>query len=299
MSTLPAAAAGVWVLGDRTVNRVGFGAMRLTGNAVFSTGTPSNRDRAVDVLQSAVRHGVNLIDTASFYFSQLRSANELINRALSPYPADLVIATKVGPSRDPSGEWLPGATPEHLRGLVEENLRQLGLDEADLVYLRVSADMDFAGCVEAMVALQSAGLVRNLGLSGVTLQQFEQALTIASVVAVQNRYTIELRNAVDDAVLTACRSRGIAFVPYFSIASLGRHAGRGQEDNTTVAAVAETHGATPAQVRLAWTLQLAENVLVIPGTGNPAHLDENVRAAGLRLGDHEIAALDASVDSEI
>ena len=136
-AAISAAAAGTWRLGDLTVNRMGFGAMRLTGGTVFGNGPPSDRDQAISVLRRAVELGVNHIDTAAFYFSPLRSANELISTALAPYPDDLVIATKVGPGRDPSGEWLPWARPEQLRGQVEENLRQLGRDHLDVVYLRV------------------------------------------------------------------------------------------------------------------------------------------------------------------
>ena len=137
--TVTAAAAGTWQLGDLTVNRLGFGAMRLTGGTVFGRGTPGDRDRSISVLRRAVELGVNHIDTAAFYFSPLRSANELINRALAPYPDDLVIATKVGPGRDPSGAWLPWATPGQLRGQVEQNLRQLGRDHLDVVNLRAYA----------------------------------------------------------------------------------------------------------------------------------------------------------------
>ena len=138
-TAIRAEAAGTWRLGDLTVNRLGFGAMRVTGTGAFSDGVPSDRERAVGVLRRAVALGVNHIDTAAFYFSARRSANELINRALAPYPADLVIATKVGPGRSPSGDWLPPATPAELRGQVEENLRQLGLEQLDLVNLRVQS----------------------------------------------------------------------------------------------------------------------------------------------------------------
>ncbi len=167
---LSAAAAGSWTLGDLTVNRIGFGAMRLPqfGRALETGAVPRDRDRAVGVLRRAVELGVNHIDTAAFYFSALRSANELINRALSPYRDDIVIATKVGPGRDPSGEWLDHAGPGQLRGQVEENLRQLGRDHLDLVNLRVLGTAPVAERFGVLAELREAGLIRHLGLSNVT-----------------------------------------------------------------------------------------------------------------------------------
>ncbi len=164
---ITAAAAGTWKLGDLTVHRLGFGAMRLTGSAAFALGTPSDREVSISVLRRAVELGVNHIDTAAFYFSPLRSANELINRALAPYPDDLVIATKVGPGRDPSGRWLPWAAPEQLRGQVEENLRQLGRDHLDLVNLRAYPTDSIAEHFGALADLRGAGLIRHLGISSV------------------------------------------------------------------------------------------------------------------------------------
>jgi aryl-alcohol dehydrogenase-like predicted oxidoreductase len=205
--------AGTWQLGDLTVNRLGFGAMRLTGSAVFARGMPSNRAQAVAVLRQAVELGVNHIDTAAFYFSPLRSANELINSALAPYPDDLVIVTKVGPGRDPAGEWLPTARPDQLRGQVEENLRHLGRDHMDVVNLRCQADM--ASVMEhfgALAELRDAGLIRHLGVSCVDPQQLAQAQTVAPVVCVQNRYSIDDRSSDD--VLRLCGEQGIAFVPF-------------------------------------------------------------------------------------
>lgn len=162
-----AAAAGTWTLGDLRVNRIGFGAMRLPqrGPAFAPGAIPGDRDQAIAVLRAAVELGVNHIDTAGFYFSSLRSANELINTALAPYPDDLVIATKVGPRRDPSGQWLDQATPAQLRGQVEENLRQLGRDYLDLVNLRLSGLDSIAGHFGALAELRDAGLIRHLGVS--------------------------------------------------------------------------------------------------------------------------------------
>jgi transcriptional regulator with XRE-family HTH domain len=171
----PAAAAGTWKLGDLVVNRLGFGAMRLTGGAAFDLGTPSDRDQSIRVLRRAVELGVNHIDTAAFYFSPLRSANELINTALAPYPDDLVIATKVGPGRDPTGKWLDWARPDQLRGQVEENLRQLGRDHLDLVNLRAYPVDSIAEHFGVLAGLRDAGLIRHLGVSGVRPPHLAQA----------------------------------------------------------------------------------------------------------------------------
>ncbi|KAB8181938.1 aldo/keto reductase [Microbispora catharanthi] len=293
--TISAAAAGTWKLGDLTVNRMGFGAMRLTGSAAFDLGTPSDRERSIAVLRRAVDLGVNHIDTAAFYFSRLRSANELINRALAPYPDDLVIATKVGPGRDPSGEWLPLARPDQLRGQVEENLRQLGRDHLDLVYLRQAGLDSIADHFGALAELREAGLIRHLGISNVRPGHLAQAQAIAPVVSVQNRYGVGATRS--RGLLRTCGEQAIAFVPFFAIAGEGRESGASGTDQDEVRAVARAHGATPAQVRLAWTLRQGPHVLAIPGTGNPDHLTENVAAAALRLTDEETARLDALSDA--
>jgi pyridoxine 4-dehydrogenase len=277
---LPAAAAGTWQLGDLVVNRLGFGAMRLTGSLPFGKGTPGGRARALSVLRRAAELGVNHIDTASFYFSELRSANELIGAALAPYPDSLVIVTKVGPGRDPWGEWY-SARPDQLRGQVEENLRQLGRDHLDVVNLRRMRQESIAEHFGALAGLRDAGLVRHLGVSDVTVSHLEEALAIAPVVCVQNRYSLDDRT--HDPVLRACAERGIAFVPFFAVAGDRRQAGGAGTEKPELLAVARRHGATVPQVRLAWTLHRAPNVLAIPGTGSPAHLEENVAAAAIRL----------------
>ncbi|MER5888999.1 oxidoreductase [Streptomyces sp. NPDC001941] len=283
--------AGTWTLGDRTVRRIGFGAMRLTGSAAFHEGTPRDRAQSLAVLRRAVELGVNHIDTAAFYFSRLRSANELINSALSPYAEDLVIATKVGPTRDASGEWTTAARPDQLRGQVEENLRQLGRDHLDLVNLRVMGQRDVSEHFGALAELRAAGLVRHLGLSSVRPEHLDQARAVAPVVCVQNRYGLDARDG--DGVLSACAALGIAFVPFFSIAGEGRESGAVRAEHPEVLAVARAHGASPAQVRLAWVLRRGPHVLVIPGTGDPAHLADNVAAGALRLTDEEVTLLDA------
>ncbi|MEU9833940.1 aldo/keto reductase [Streptosporangium sp. NPDC048047] len=292
--TVTAAAAGTWKLGDLTVNRVGLGAMRLTGSAAFDLGVPSNRERSITVLRRAVELGVNHIDTAAFYFSSLRSANELINRALAPYPDDLVITTKVWPGRDSSGEWW-WATPRQLRGQVEENLRQLGRDHLDVVNLRVPPHDGVGSIAEhfgALAELRDAGLIRHLGVSNVTPGQLAEAQAIAPVVCVQNPYGLGAPAAKRE-FLRACGAQGVAFVPFFAIAGAGREAGAVGTDDETVLAVARAHDATPAQVRLAWTLQQGPHVLAIPGTGDPGHLAANVAASALRLSAEEMTALSA------
>ncbi|ATW49261.1 aldo/keto reductase [Streptomyces peucetius] len=287
--TIDAAVAGSWRLGDLTVNRIGFGAMRLTEKA---DGSPSDRDRAIAVLRRAVDLGVNHIDTAAFYFSSTRSANELINRALAPYPDDLVITTKVWPGRDPSGEWW-WARPEQLRGQVEENLRQLGRDHLDVVNLRMPRSKENDCLAEhfgALAELRDAGLVRHLGVSQVRPRQLAEAQAIAPVVCVQNPFGVGA-SPEHNAFLDACGEQGVAFVPFFAIAGAGREAGASATDSEEVIAVARAHGVSAAQIRLAWTLQLGPHVLAIPGTGNPDHLAENVAAGALRLSDDEMTLL--------
>ncbi len=288
--TIPAAAAGSWRLGDLVVNRVGFGAMRLTHHA---DGSPRDRDQAISVLRRAVELGVNHIDTAAFYFSSRRSANELINRALAPYPDDLVITTKVGPGRDPSGAWLAEARPDELRGQVEENLRQLGRDHLDVVNLRIQRSAaPIAERFGVLAQLRQAGLIRHLGISAVRPVHLAEAQAVAPVVCVQNYYAVGVRSAGDD-LLRSCGEQGIAFVPYFAIAGAGREAGVGGAEPEELLAVAHAHGVGPAAIRLAWTLHRGPHVLAIPGTGDPDHLAANVAAGAIRLSPDELARLDS------
>ncbi len=293
-ATIPAAAAGTWQLGDLTVNRMGFGAMRLTqrGPAFSGTAAPSDRSQAIAVLRRAVELGVNHIDTAAFYFSALRSANELINSALAPYPDGLVIVTKVGPGRDPWGAWTDAARPDQLRGQVEENLRQLGRDHLDVVNLRRMPLMtSIAEHVGALAELRQAGLIRHLGISGVELADLAEARAIAPVVCVQNSYG--LTNRVSEPVVAACGEHGIAFVPFFALAGAGRRDGPPADEPAELLEIARLHGASVAQIRLAWTLQHGPHILAIPGTGDPLHLAENLAAAAIRLTSDELAVLDA------
>ena len=290
--------AGTWQLGDRTVNRIGLGAMRLCGD--LSGNQPSDRKDSIAVLRRAVELGVNHIDTAAFYFSPTRSANELIGAALQPYPDELVITTKVGPSRSRDGAFEPMARPDELRGQVEENIRQLGLEQLDVVNLRWGNGMDketgpVAEHVGALDELRGAGLIRHLGISNISAEQLTEALSIAPIVCVQNRYGLTERG--DDDVLELCRRHGIAFVPFFAVATSvpGALPTADAPDRTgeaQLAAIAESHRVAPAQLRLAWTLHRGPHVLAIPGTGNPAHVEENIAAGGIRLTDRELATLD-------
>lgn len=287
-----AGSAGTWRLGDLTVRRVGLGAMRLTGSAPFDLGTPSDRERSLAVLRRAADLGVNHIDTAAFYFSALRSANELVNSALAPYPDDLLIATKVGPFRDWSGRWGTAARPEDLRGHVEENLRQLGRDHLDLVYLRRMRQDSIAEHFGALAELRRAGLIRHLGVSEVEPRHLAEARAIAPVVSVQNRFGLGHSTPGTDELLKICGEEGIAFVPFFAIAGDAGAQGATAAHDEELLAVARAHGTTAAAVRLAWTLAQGRHVLAIPGTGDPRHLEENVAAGALRLTRDELARLD-------
>ncbi|NEE14803.1 oxidoreductase [Streptomyces sp. SID7499] len=290
--TITAETAGTWKLGDLPVHRLGFGAMRLTGSAAFHHGTPSDRDRSIAVLRKAIDLGVNHIDTAAFYFSSLRSANELINSALAPYPDDLVVVTKVGPYRAYDGEWGTSARPEDLRGHVEENLRQLGRDHLDVVNLRRMPKWDsVAEHFGALAELREAGLIRHLGISNVTPRHLAEARAIAPVVCVQNRYALDRPDPDGDELLRVCGEQGIAFVPFYAVAGEAAEQGATTAHDENVRAVARAHGASPAQIRIAWTLHQGPHVLAIPGTGNPDHLTENVVAGAIRLSDEELTRL--------
>ena len=280
-----------------TVDRMGLGAMRLPGAGMSydRDATPVDRSGSIAVLRRALELGVNHIDTAAFYFSPSRSANELINTALAPYPEDLLIATKVGPGRHFDGDGF-AARPDQLRGQVEENLRQLGRDHLDLVYLRRMRQESITEHFAALAELREAGMFRHLGVSNASLAHLAEAQQIAPVVAVENRFNLEVR--VHEDVLHACTEQGIAFVPYYALAGEGREAGYEARAGVAsldqaVAEVAERHDATPAQIRLAWTLHLGPNVLAIPGTSSVEHLEENVAAAALELSSEDLALLEA------
>lgn len=282
-------------LGDLTVHRLGFGAMRLPGKEVW--GEPDDPERARRVLRRAVELGINLIDTA-WYYGPLVS-NRLIAEALHPYPKDLVIATKLGGMRLPNKGWGPAARPDELRQGMEEDLRTLKRDHIDIVHFRyVGADVPFLESLDALIAMRGEGKLRHIGLSCVSVQQIEQALARTPIVTVQNMYSAaggveqlakfthsEVAGA--EAVLDLCASRGIAFLPLFPLgAQMGKHG--------PLATIAAKHGATPIQVAIAWLLARSKVMLPIPGTGSPEHLDENWAAQKLRLTSDEMAAIAAA-----
>ncbi len=283
-TTHPAAAAGTWKLGSFEVNRLGFGAMRLMST---SDGGVRDRETSIAVLRRAVELGVNHIDTASFYFAGPRAANELINSALAPYD-NLVLTTKVGPGRDFEGTFYT-ARPEQLRAQVEQNLRELGLDHLDVANYRIGEGLDrgtgsVADGFGALADLREKGLIRELGISNVGPEHLTEALAIAPVVCVQNQYGLTARRE-DDELVRLCADHGVAFVPFFAVAS-------GTGEDARVAEVAKRHDATPAQIRLAWTLHQGPHVLAIPGTGDLAHLEQNVAAAALELTDDDLKTLE-------
>ncbi|WP_441249149.1 oxidoreductase [Kitasatospora sp. McL0602] len=270
--------------GDLTINRLGFGAMRLVMNSFDGPSRPP--EGAVAVLRRTVELGVNHIDTAGFYGRGAVWANDLIRTALTPYRDDLVIATKVGPLRGPDGVPSGQATPDQLRGLVEANLRSLGLDRLDLVYLRVGGmtgpgGESIAERFAVLAELRAEGLIRHLGVSNVDAAQLAEARTIAPVSAVQNRYT-------DDAGLLAeCEEGGTAYVPFFP---LGGGVG-GPPATERLDKVAARLGATAAQVGIASLLAKSPSVLAIPGTGSLDHLEENIAANDLNLSHEDLADL--------
>jgi pyridoxine 4-dehydrogenase len=290
MTQPPAAAAGSFRLGDLTVNRLGFGAMRLSGTGGMGLGTARDPASSRDVVRRAVELGVNHIDTASFYFSERGAANAIIREALSPYLDDLVIATKVGPRRTVADGWGDWARPEDLRADVRRNLTELGLDHLALVSYRSNGRDDVAAAVAALSELREEGLLRHIGVSNVDLDRLGQARAVTEIVSVQNRHAPGYARSDTADVLRACGEAGIAFVPFFTIAGRSRE-DSAQEQYDLVRDIAHAHDASPAQVRIAWTLALGPHVLAIPGTGDPAHLEDNVAAAALRLSDEDLAAL--------
>jgi pyridoxine 4-dehydrogenase len=279
----PAAAAGtVTIGGDLTVNRMGFGAMRITGRGIW--GEPDDREECIRVLRRAVELGVNFIDTADSYGP--RVSEELIAEALHPYPDDLVIATKGGFLRSGPGRWDPDGRPEHLREACEGSLRRLRVDRIDLYQFHIpDRKVPFEDSLGALRDLQGEGKVRHIGLSNVNVHQLDQAAPLVDVVSVQNRYNVTDR--ASEGVLDACQELGLAFLPWRPVAA-GPLAGPG----SPLAEAAQRLGATPGQIALAWLLHRSPVMLVIPGTSKVAHLEENVAAAPIRLDPAEIEAFD-------
>ena len=284
-------AGGSWSLGSLRVSRMGFGAMRLAAGAAFTDGPSRDRAASISVLRRARELGVTHFDTAAFYFSPLRSANEMLNAAFPDHDDDIVIATKVGPGRDVSGDWTDPARPDQLRGQVEENLRQLGRDHLDLVYLRVFGSDSIGDLFGALADLRTEGLIGNLGVSNVSRAQLHEAFDIAPVVSVQNRFGLDQRTPQTLAVLDETTRRGIAFVPFFALAGAAGGRGRAAETNPAVTELARARRVSEAQIRLAWTLHQAPNVLAIPGTGDIRHLEQNVAAADIQFTQDELDAL--------
>ncbi len=282
----PRQTTDTFVLGSRTVNRLGYGAMQLAGPGVF--GPPQDRDAALAVLRAAVASGVNHIDTSDFYGPHV--TNRLIREALHPYPDDLVIVTKIGARRGQDASWIPAFSPDELRQAVHDNLRNLGLDVLDVVNLRAIFDVHgpAEGSIEAQLTalaeLQQQGLVRHIGLSNVTPTQLAEGRRLCEIVCVQNHYNLAYRD--DDAMVDALARDGIAYVPYFPLG------GFSPLQSSILSDVARRLGVTPMKVALAWLLRRAPNILLIPGTSSAAHLRENLSAAELDLPDEALAALD-------
>ncbi|NGN40384.1 aldo/keto reductase family oxidoreductase [Mesorhizobium sp. CGMCC 1.15528] len=279
--------SGTFTLGDRTVKRLGYGAMQLAGPGVF--GPPRDHDAALAVLRAALAAGVNHIDTSDFYGPHV--TNRIIREALHPYADDLVIVTKIGARRGPDGSWLPAFSPEELTQAVHDNLRNLGLEVMDVVNLRIMFDTHgpAEGSIEAplsaLAELQRQGLVRHIGLSNVTPTQIAEGRRIAEIVCVQNQYNLAHR--ADDALIDDLARDGIAYVPFFPLG------GFNPLQSSTLNDVAKRLDATPLQVALAWLLHRAPNILLIPGTSSVGHLQENLAAGGLVLSDDVVAELDA------
>lgn len=273
-------------LGDHTVKRVGYGAMQLAGPGVF--GPPRDHAAALAVLREAVAQGVNHIDTSDFYGPHV--TNRLIREALAPYQDDLVIVTKIGARRGDDASWLPAFSPDELTRAVHDNLRNLGLERLEVVNLRINIDMlgPAEGSIEAPLAtlaeLQHRGLVRHIGLSNVTAAQVAEARRICDIVCVQNHYNLAHRP--DDHLIDDLSRDGIAYVPFFPLG------GFSPLQSATLSEVAESLGATPMQVALAWLLRRSPNILLIPGTSSLAHLRENLAASELILSSDALAVLD-------
>lgn len=284
--------SATFTLGDRTVRRLGYGAMQLAGPGVF--GPPKDCDAALAVLREAVAQGVNHIDTSDFYGPHV--TNQIIREALHPYPDNLTIVTKISARRGPAGEWLPAMSPAELTQAVHDNLRNLGLDVLDVVNLRSMLDVHgpAEGSLEApltaLAELQRKGLVRHIGLSNVTARQVADGRKIAPIVCVQNHYNLAHRR--DDALIDELAKSGTAYVPFFPLG------GFSPLQSSTLSDVAARLKATPMQVALAWLLQRSPNILLIPGTSSVAHLRENLAAADLVLPEAAIGELDAIAGAE-
>jgi aryl-alcohol dehydrogenase-like predicted oxidoreductase len=280
-----AAPAGTFTIGgDLPIHRMGFGAMRITGDGIW--GEPEDPEAARALLRRALELGINLIDTADSYGPEV--SERLIAEALHPYPDDLVVATKGGSVRPGPGQWVLNGKPEHLKLACEDSLRRLRLDTIDLYQLHaVDPSVPVSESIGALKELQDQGKVRHIGVSNVNLQQLEEARAVVDVVSVQNRYSLTDRGSQD--VLDACEQHHIAFLPYFPLG-----AGKLTKPGGAVDDIAAGHDATPGQVALAWLLQSSGNTIPIPGTSSGEHLEENYAAATLELSSEEMAQLTAA-----
>jgi aryl-alcohol dehydrogenase-like predicted oxidoreductase len=273
MEKITAAAAGTITIGDLTVNRMGYGAMRLTGPGIW--GSPRDPEGARSVLRRAVELDVNFIDTADSYGPEV--SERLIREALWPYPSDLAIATKGGLLRDGPDLWRPDGRPSHLRQALEGSLERLRLERIDLYqFHRPDPVVPFEESVGELARLKDEGKIRHIGLSNVDPEQLDQALAITEIVSVQNRYNLWDRTS--EAVLDKCNSLGIAFLPWYPLAASGL-----TRAQSAVSEVASEHHATPGQLALAWLLARSPVVLPIPGTSSVEHLEENIAAAAITL----------------
>jgi aryl-alcohol dehydrogenase-like predicted oxidoreductase len=271
---------------DRTVHRVGYGAMRLSGPHIF--GPPADRDEAVRVLRSAIEAGVDHIDTSDFYGPFV--TNQIIREALSPYPENLTLVTKIGALRGESGSWDAALDRQQILDAVHSNLRNLGVDVLDVVNLRVGPplfqpEMSIEEPLTVLLELQQQGLIRHLGLSTVTHAQIEEGQKLAKIVCVQNLYNIAQRE--DDDLIDTLHAQGIAYVPYFPLG------GFSPLQSSALDEIAKGIGATSMQVAQAWLLHRSPNILLIPGTSSTAHLKENLAAGDLSLSAETLAQLDA------
>jgi aryl-alcohol dehydrogenase-like predicted oxidoreductase len=285
MTTVNAAASGTFAIGgDMTVNRLGYGAMRITGDGIW--GQPKDVEGAKKVLQRAVELGVNFIDTADSYGPAV--SERLIGAALSPYVKGVVVATKAGLTRQGPNKWEPVARPAYLRQQVELSLRYLKLERLDLWQLhRIDPQTPVEESLGEIAKLQKEGKIRHVGLSEVKPNEIEQARTIVKIVSVQNQYNIGDRKHED--VLEYCETHGLAFIPWFPVA-----AGKLAQPGGKLDAAAKKHGATMSQLSLAWLLHRSPVMLPIPGTSSVAHLEENIAAANVKLSDAEWAEIEAA-----
>ena len=275
------------LLGDRSVRRIGFGAMQLAGRGVF--GPPRDPDGARAVLRRAVELGVDHIDTSQYYGPTV--VNELIRDALHPYPGGLRLVTKVGVRRDDDGGWFRWDRPQDLRAGVEDNLRTLGVERMTLVNLRhLPTDVPLPEQLGELEAMRAEGKLELIGVSNMNAEMVRDALEHADVVSVQNAYSILERDG--EPVLDLCRERGLAFVPFSPLGSVQMGGAAKIAGDPAIRAVAQRHGATPSQVALAWLLAHDERILLIPGTSSVAHLEENVHAVGVELDADDMARLE-------